>query len=599
VGDGRRASASRGGAASGRDGARWERRWVAGLAVRAVVTGVPFVVAVAGIAVAGRLVPRPEGGGGVAGWYAGLCVGSWALMWGTHRWLHRLLPLAGLLEMSLLFPERAPSRVRLARRVASRRDLDELLAGGVQRADETTQEAAERILSLVSALRDHDRGTRGHSERVRVLTDLIAARMGIGEDDRDRLRWAALLHDIGKLRVPTTLLNKPGFPTPAEWHTLRNHPHHGEELARPLLAWLGPWGDVIVQHHEKFDGSGYPRGLAGQDICLGARIVAVADAFDVMTAARAYKKPTGRAAALRELVACSGAHFDPQVVRALIDVPQRQLLLTMGPLSWLTGLPMVGQSPSALSAALTSQTTVAAGAIALTGTATLTPLGLAASSSEAPATRPPAVSRQVRPAHRGAATPAARPTGKARPTARTRSGLDAKGDVAAPDPAGDAPQNGPDAGSDAGSAAGTSGGAASSGGTSVGPDDGSNGSTDGGSGGTDRPAGPRTPPARATDGGDHRKNHTPPGPPAPPGPGRPAGPTGPAVPPPRPTPSKGEHEGGGSSSSSRSGMSGSNSGSSGGSGSSTSGGGHAAGSSTTSTGSGSSGGSGGSGGSSR
>ena len=86
------------------------------------------------------------------------------------------------------------------------------------------------------------------------------------------------------------------------------------------MDWLDGWGDVIVQHHEKWDGSGYPRGLAGERICLGARIVAVADAYDVMTAARAYKRPIGRANALRELVACSGSHFDPEVVRALISV---------------------------------------------------------------------------------------------------------------------------------------------------------------------------------------------------------------------------------------------------------------------------------------
>jgi putative nucleotidyltransferase with HDIG domain len=355
-------------------GIRWERRWLAGLIVRAITTVVPFVLAVGMIAAGSRLVPRPAGAA-VVGWYAGICAASSLVLWLSHRILGRLLPLAGLLEMSLLFPDQAPSRLRLARRVASKKDLEDLLAGrAVHDRGESTQQAAERILTLVAALSEHDRSTRGHSERVRVLTDLIAARMGLPERDRDRLRWAALLHDIGKLQVPATLLNKPATPSTDEWTVLRRHPHHGAEIAAPLMQWLDGWGDVIVQHHEKWDGSGYPAGLSGKQICLGARIVAVADAYDVMTAARAYKKPSGRAAALRELVACSGEHFDSDVVRALIRTPARQLLLTMGPLSWVTGLPFVGQAPMALSATLAGQATAAAGAIALTGTAAVSPL---------------------------------------------------------------------------------------------------------------------------------------------------------------------------------------------------------------------------------
>jgi putative nucleotidyltransferase with HDIG domain len=373
-------------------GTRWERRWVAGLFVRAVTAVVPFVLAVGMIAAGGHLVPRPAGAAAV-GWYAGICAASSLVLWLSHRVLARLLPLAGLLEMSLLFPDQAPSRLRLARRVASKKDLEDLLAGrAVHDRGESTQQAAERILILVGALSEHDRSTRGHSERVRVLSDLIAARMGLPERDRDRLRWAALLHDIGKLQVPTTLLNKPATPSTAEWNVLRKHPHHGAEIAAPLMDWLDGWGDVIVQHHEKWDGSGYPAGLSGKQICLGARIVAVADAYDVMTAARAYKKPSGRAAALRELVSCSGKHFDPDVVRALITTPARRMLLTMGPLSWITGLPFVGQAPVALSATLAGQATAAAGALALTGTAAVSPLMFPAATT-ADARTPPAHSR--------------------------------------------------------------------------------------------------------------------------------------------------------------------------------------------------------------
>jgi hypothetical protein len=352
---------------------RWTRRRVAGLSVRAATLGVPFGFGLGTIVLLGGVVPAPGGALGVARNVAILAL-SWLVMALVHRALHRLLPLAALLEMSLVFPDHAPSRLQLARRVASRRDLDDLLAGRTADAHESTQEAAERILALVGALSEHDRGTRGHSERVRVLSDLIAARMGLSERDRDRLRWAALLHDIGKLQVPAVILNKPARPSAREWEVLRRHPDHGDQMVAPLRSWLGGWGDVVVQHHEKWDGSGYPYGLSGAQICLGARIVAVADAFDVMTAVRAYKKAVGRAAALRELVAHSGTQFDPAVVRALITVPQQRVLFAMGPAAWLTGLPFLGQGQMAMAGALTGKAGMAVGAVALTGTAVLTPL---------------------------------------------------------------------------------------------------------------------------------------------------------------------------------------------------------------------------------
>ena len=384
-----------------RESARWQRRRVAGYAVRVTMAVVPFMLAVASIGVLSRVVPRPaEGGVLLVGWYLAICAVSWFVLWRAQRLLAGLLPLAALLEMSLLFPERAPSRLRMARRVASRRDLEVMLdrRGGGRR--ESTQEAAERILALVSALAVHDRATRGHSERVRVLSDLIAVRLNLSERDRDRLRWAALLHDIGKLRVPAVLLNKAGRPNAREWEVLHEHPGYGAVLAAPLLEWLEGWGDVIVQHHEKWDGGGYPRGLAGEQICLGARIVAVADAFDVMTAARAYKRPVGRVNALRELVACSGAHFDPAIVRAFITTPQRKLLLAMGPLSWISGLPLVGQAPATLATTFTAQTTAvtaALGAVAVTGAAAVSPVTLHVSTASG--TTSTGHRRQVAPVH--------------------------------------------------------------------------------------------------------------------------------------------------------------------------------------------------------
>ena len=351
---------------------RWQRHPLAGFAVRCVIVLVPFLVAIACVVSIGRAIPKPHGPLVVA-WFALVCGSSWGALWVFQRWLGRLLPLAVLLEMALVFPDRAPSRADLARRAGSNRELRMMLENSVAEQDETVQQAAERVLALVGALARHDRKTRGHAERVRALTDLIAERMGLSEANRDRLRWAALLHDIGKLRIPSELLNKTGQPTADEWKILKLHPEHGARIIAPLMHWLNGWGDVVAQHHERWDGTGYPRGLAGTRITLGARIVAVADAYDVMTSNRAYKKPIGRAAALRELTSCSGSQFDPTVVRAMLEVPGRRLVVALGPLSWISGIPLIGQT-SAVASGVASQAGAALGAAAVAGTATLGPL---------------------------------------------------------------------------------------------------------------------------------------------------------------------------------------------------------------------------------
>jgi putative nucleotidyltransferase with HDIG domain len=362
---------------------RWEQHRFAGATLRALAILLPFAASLATILLLAHLIPRPHGDA-VLLWYVAICAVSWGVLAVVQRPLSRLLPLAVLLELALVFPDRAPSRAVLAHRAGSTRELRRLLAAP---ADETVQQAAERVLALVGVLARHDRKTRGHAERVRALTDLLAERMSLPERDRDRLRWAALLHDIGKLRVPTELLNKDGKPTSTEWDVIRQHPEHGAEIAAPLMEWLDGWGDVIVQHHERWDGGGYPHRLSGEQICLGARIVSVADAYDVMTSTRAYKKPIGHPAALRELTRCSGGQFDPAVVRAMVAVPNRRLIVAVGPLSWVTGLPVIGQS-TAVASTVAAQTGTALGAAALAGATALTPaFGMSPAPHPAPVTK--------------------------------------------------------------------------------------------------------------------------------------------------------------------------------------------------------------------
>jgi HD-GYP domain-containing protein (c-di-GMP phosphodiesterase class II) len=373
----------------------WTSRRRLAWAVRLSTVLVPLVVAVLVMVGVSRIVARPTGALPSLVWYGLLLGVSYAASWAAGKVMARSLPLAALLEMSLSFPESAPSRLGLAQRGGSSAALSRLATAP---PDESTQAAAERILKLLTALSAHDRFTRGHAERVRAYTDLIAANMHLTEGDRDRLRWAALLHDIGKLRVPSGLLNKPEKPTAPEWDQLKAHPIQGSLIAAPLLEWLRPMDKVIAEHHEKFDGTGYPVGLRGEQISQGARIVTVADCFEAMTAVRSYNKPMKREAALAELVRCAGTHFDPVVVRALLAVPQRRLLWAMGPTAWLAGLPWVGQgSLGALRAGLSHAGTavISAGAVAV---AAVAPTALfSPAHAERPAPLTPAIATSLAP----------------------------------------------------------------------------------------------------------------------------------------------------------------------------------------------------------
>jgi putative nucleotidyltransferase with HDIG domain len=357
--------------------------------LRGLVLLVPLGAGVGTAAGISRLVPRPEAGEQVLWWIA-LFASSALVATIVDRVARRLLPLAVLLRLTLLFPDRAPSRYAVARTAGNTRLLEERVRKAREEGiDGDPTRAAETVLALVAALGAHDRQTRGHSERVRAYTDLLAEALRLPTDDRDRLRWAALLHDIGKLEVPGEILNKPGKPEPHEWETLKRHPEAGARLTGPLFPWLGEWGRAIEQHHERFDGRGYPLSLVGEDISLGGRILCVTDSFETMTAARSYKKPMSVTAARQELTRCAGSQFDPTVVRAFVAVSLGRLWWQVGPLSWVAQLPFISlraASGTLAGAARTVAATVAKTAVgvAAIGAAGLTSLPPTGASNDRP-----------------------------------------------------------------------------------------------------------------------------------------------------------------------------------------------------------------------
>ena len=295
-----------------------------------------------------------------------IAIASTGVMIVAERFTRRLLPLAALFSLTLAFPDRAPSRFRLAIRTATTLQLRKVIADArAGRIGDTPAEAAQKLLELVGALSLHDRLTRGHCERVRGYAHVIGEELGLDADDLDRLRWSAMLHDIGELLVSADVLNKPDALTPHEFDTVKQHPDFGRELIAPLAEWLGDASRAVWEHHERWDGEGYPRRLAGDDISLAARIVAVADAFDVMTSAQSYKQPVSAAAARAELARCAGSQFDPTVVRAFLNISIGRLRMAIGPLSWLTQLSFVPQSLVTAGASGTSAVTAVTAVIGL------------------------------------------------------------------------------------------------------------------------------------------------------------------------------------------------------------------------------------------
>lgn len=180
-------------------------------------------------------------------------------------------------------------------------------------AYDTTLEGWSRALDL------RDNETEGHTQRVTQLALQLGRKLGLAEAELTQVRRGALLHDIGKMGIPDQILLKPGTLTESEWEVMRMHPVYAYEMLRPI-AYLKRALFIPYEHHEKWDGSGYPRGLRGNEISLAARIFAVADVWDAITSKRPYREPMTREEAREHIIANRGTHFDPYIVDIFLEM---------------------------------------------------------------------------------------------------------------------------------------------------------------------------------------------------------------------------------------------------------------------------------------
>ena len=195
--------------------------------------------------------------------------------------------------------------------------LESLVAERTTEVDKALEEVEDSyrttLKALVQALETRDFETHGHSERVVTFSLRLGYELGLDKPALRNLELGALLHDIGKIGVPDAILRKPAALTEDEWDKMKLHPLHGQKIMRNI-PFLEGAARVVSQHHEKWDGSGYPYNISGTEIDLGARIFSVVDAFDAMISDRVYRKGRPYHEALEELERCSGTQFDPDVV---------------------------------------------------------------------------------------------------------------------------------------------------------------------------------------------------------------------------------------------------------------------------------------------
>ncbi|MGN1206213.1 MAG: HD-GYP domain-containing protein [Eubacterium sp.] len=177
----------------------------------------------------------------------------------------------------------------------------------------------QSLETFAHAIDAKDQNTNGHSERVAIYSAEIAKRMGMTEEEQEQIYYMGMLHDIGKIGIPDSILKKPGKLTEEEMQIIRSHPTIGGEILKDFTAIQGISAGARY-HHERYDGNGYNEGLKGEEIPLAARIICVADSYDTMSSKRIYKELHEEDYILSELDKCSGKQFDPAIVPFMIDM---------------------------------------------------------------------------------------------------------------------------------------------------------------------------------------------------------------------------------------------------------------------------------------
>jgi len=181
--------------------------------------------------------------------------------------------------------------------------------------------------AMVSAIESRDCETKHHCRRVQAYAVLLGGRLGQTPEQLIDISYGALLHDVGKIGVPDSILLKPGKLTEEEWQTMRNHTLIGYKMIS-RIGFLNGAADIVLYHHERWDGRGYPYGIAGEDIPLGARIFSVIDSFDAITSKRVYKDAVPIDLAKKEIERCKGDQFDPAVVEEFLKIGDEELVRT-------------------------------------------------------------------------------------------------------------------------------------------------------------------------------------------------------------------------------------------------------------------------------
>jgi len=220
------------------------------------------------------------------------------------------------LENRRLKLENRTYQTNLESLVKARTDQLQAAMASLERSYDITLEALGDALDL------KDRETEGHSRRVTLFTIAIAQALGLPREQITVIARGAFLHDIGKMAIPDNILNKPGKLEPHEMEIMKEHAYHGYQIVKKI-PFLAEVAEIVYSHQEWFDGNGYPRGLKGLEIPLGARIFSIADTFDAITSDRPYRPKQPLDAARKEIVKWSGRQFDPEIVRVFLEMPDK------------------------------------------------------------------------------------------------------------------------------------------------------------------------------------------------------------------------------------------------------------------------------------